>query len=602
MPKNKKNVKHKSTGKLYIGYFLNFFLIFLAPFLVLESFLFNEFLRDGNYIEVFPKELIFPTAMHMVTGLIIALIITFAKRPKKLGPKVLSATFLGLLMVNYDDRLASVQELFRAVVPILPKPDNDIPIISLIFIMILIGLSLIVGSYIEKKQNKYKALTSKNILVATFIVVCSLFIGQAVKTVSILPSTINESSSTPKLLPKSNSPDITPAADKPDIYYIVLDRYTNNQVLSEQLNFDNSEFTNFLKQNNFTVNEGAYSNYPFTGMSISSTINADYTSDLVKPFKNNPVQARTLYHNLIRESSVVKALKDNGYEYYSIGSIYGATNKAPYAELDPMFTHELKIFNEKKRLRGLESLQFTKSPYYRLSKINQFNWFPLQLREKERVDYLREQLNILDLLPFEGEQGGRFIFTHMLIPHDPYILNADGSVSLDSGNDSQGRTIQDKYVGQVKFINSQIEDLVENIKKQSNGEAVIIINSDEGPYPHFLTETFENPVGGRFSDTEVIKNTPDMTKWSDNWLQMKLGIQQAVYIPKADKKDLDNLSSVNIFRIVLNKYFGYGLDYLPSCNFGITKSGTHEYNYANITERLTGKNAKECSQYESLPE
>ena len=41
----------------------------------------------------------------------------------------------------------------------------------------------------------------------------------------------------------------------PNVYYIILDGYPRNDVLKKHLDFDNSEFTNFLKQREFYVDQ-----------------------------------------------------------------------------------------------------------------------------------------------------------------------------------------------------------------------------------------------------------------------------------------------------------------------------------------------------------
>ena len=87
------------------------------------------------------------------------------------------------------------------------------------------------------------------------------------------------------------------ALGKPDIYYIVLDRYTSQQVLTSQFNFDNSQFVNFLRQNNFYVDPNAKANYPNTATSIASTVNANYDADLVNRFSHAADQTAVAYYN-----------------------------------------------------------------------------------------------------------------------------------------------------------------------------------------------------------------------------------------------------------------------------------------------------------------
>ena len=67
----------------------------------------------------------------------------------------------------------------------------------------------------------------------------------------------------------------------PDVYYIILDGYPRNDVLKKHLNFDNSEFINFLKQREFYVVENSHSNYSLSSTSIPATMNMNYINFLV---------------------------------------------------------------------------------------------------------------------------------------------------------------------------------------------------------------------------------------------------------------------------------------------------------------------------------
>ena len=78
---------------------------------------------------------------------------------------------------------------------------------------------------------------------------------------------------------------------KPDIYYIVLDGYGREDILNEYYAYDNSEFLENLAKRGFAVPHQARSNYPKTVLSISSTLNMDYISNLMPELmdKTNPL-------------------------------------------------------------------------------------------------------------------------------------------------------------------------------------------------------------------------------------------------------------------------------------------------------------------------
>jgi hypothetical protein len=503
-----------------------------------------------------------------------------------MASKILTIIIFSFSFYNYDFRLNEVASFFRGFVPFLP--NGDLPIISLTFLVSLFAVSVLSGLLMDAWLIKGNLKPKK---IAEFLIVFVAAIGvmQFLHMAMVMPTVLRQS----KTLPKLKLINKTVANQKPDIYYIVLDRYTSNTVLKEQFKFDNSDFTNSLRQKGFTVKDNATSNYPVTSISISSTINAKYTNEEVEPFKKQSLQSRTLYHNLIQQSVVAKTLKQNGYKFYQIGANYDATNNAPLADENLAFDYQIQIFGWKKNLRPFEVSEFTKSPFRQLFKVS-LSWWPFKTVEKDKVKFVGDQLASLNNLA-DQSGGGRFIFAHILMPHDPFVFNKDGSISPFSATDNYSKTVQNKYLDQLTYINKEMTKTINKIFKNSKGEAVILINSDEGAHPQDMYQTaFEMPVGLDYM------STTDMSTWPNNWLKMKFGILQAVYIPKATQDDMKNMASVNMFRIVLNRYLGYELSYLPNCNFGFSRGDKYEYNYKDITKLVQGTLNNQCAGYQSL--
>lgn len=567
-----------------------FFVLWATAYSILLGFFFRQLLKDSSYLEIFPSELILPVLMHATTALIIAFAISKTRWLKSYTSKVMAVIVLAFSIVGYDGNLQAFAGTIRAITPWLSESD-PLGAVSLVYLVMLYALAVAVGVGLERGLDHYKKINKKDVQIGLFILAGYLLIVPTFSMAQILPTIISETNvQAPPIA------QVTPSTDKekPDIYYIVLDRYTNSDVLNKQFKYDNSPFTDFLKNNNFYVNNNARSNYPYTTMSISSTLNAQYTNKLVTPYKENAVQSRALYHNLIWQSSVIKQLKNQGYKYYSLGSLYGATYKAPLSDRQYINQHVLTVMGKSKTLRGIEASQFAQSPYYRFAQVTGASWWPFKIVDQDPIGDLRQQLDVLNYLSTKEKPGGRFIFAHILVPHDPFYFNADGSLSTTQNSDSVGKPIKEKYVEQVKFINTQMQDLVSSIQKQSKGQAVVIFNSDEGAYPHVLNSSLSNPVGIDNSTEEGINNEEDMTSWSKDWVDMKFGILQAVHIPRATENDLKNLSSVNLFRIVLNRYANHNLEYLPECQFGLVKGAKNEYKYTNITDKFSTKPARAC--------
>lgn len=602
--KTLKNAKDSSTRLKIIDKFkhwqknrvLRFLVLWLAAYLVLMSAFFRFLLKDVNSIELFPSELVFPSLMHATTALIIAFIAYFSSWIKLFSSKLILTLVLTLSFFGYQANYTAISGLIKTIVPGISEGDG-VTTTSIIYLAFLLSLATLISYIYDRNVRKAINIKTSDVSLGVFILIGFIFISPAVTFMRKLPTLVQQTQVQASDL---GNVDSTANKDKPDIYYIVFDRYTNAETLKQQFNYDNSEFIKSLTDKGYTTNNDAYSNYPYTTMSISSTINAQYTKDLVSQFVDKDTQSLALYHNTIRESSVIKALKNAGYQYHSIGSTYGASDKAPLADVDYMSESKLNIFGKKKQLRGVESIEFKKSPYYNFARYPISKWFPIKFSELDSIEYIQSQFKTLDTLAESEQQGGRVIFTHILNPHDPFYFNEDGSYSTNTGVDNVGKPIKDKYVGQVKFINSQIQTTLEKIDEHSGGNAVVILNSDEGPYPQILNKTFSNPNSADIMAKPGTSNPIDMRTWSDDWLEMKFGILQSVHIPKATASDLDNLSSVNLFRIVLNRYAGYDLDYLPECHFGLIKGGEQEYLYANISNRFVSKPNAECNKYQTV--
>lgn len=383
----------------------------------------------------------------------------------------------------------------------------------------------------------------------------------------------------------------SPSSGKPDIYYIVLDRYVSQNILTSQFAFDNSDFMNYLKNNGFVVNPDAYSNYPFTAMSIASTLNANYNSDEVKKFKGASDQTVQPYHNTIHYSPVIKKLKSLGYSYYHLGTWYEATSTAPLADYYYQPDGQLTIFNCRITLSDFTKKELLKNILWRVTKYKiKFGGFTvLSYSTQKAIDATLSKLDLLKKIAAEPA-GGKFVFAHILSPHSPYFFNADGSLSAHPEIDEVGKPIKQKYTDQMQFLNSQMKIIIDSIKKNSNNQAVIILQSDEGEYPIYI-EIEHFWVG---ATEEYLHN--NMTAWPDKNLKLKYGILAAYHVPKATEQTLTtSADSANIFRLVFNTYFGANLPYLPKCYYAYPEGRNKPFVYADITKRLTGQADPACS-------
>ena len=185
--------------------------------------------------------------------------------------------------------------------------------------------------------------------------------------------------------------------------------------------------------------------------------------------------------------------------------------------------------------------------------------------ESSRSWHLRV-FSSFDYLPKKA--GPKFVFSHILLPHPPFVLDKDCAPSPEQ--ETKTKTYGENYLSQVGCVNVKIEQLVEKILTKSQRPPVIIIQADEGPHP------IKNPLRkeGYWKEANVAS------------LKEKFPIINAMYLPGLKENPLyPSISSVNTFRVVFNSYFNTQLELLPDKYF-IFPDPDHSYQFIDVTERL----------------
>jgi len=165
--------------------------------------------------------------------------------------------------------------------------------------------------------------------------------------------------------------------------------------------------------------------------------------------------------------------------------------------------------------------------------------------------------------------GPKFVFVHMLLPHDPYIFDQNGEPVTDE--DVAAKSEVDNYIDQLIFTNKRIKLLIDEILSKSASPPIIIIQSDEGPFvaPEFLSSDF--------------MTTGDLSAVSPDGLKTHMKILNAYYLPGFDQALLyESISPVNSFRIIFNFYFGTDFELLEDKSF--VPAGTKPYNFVPAPE------------------
>ena len=113
-------------------------------------------------------------------------------------------------------------------------------------------------------------------------------------------------------------------------------------------------------------------------------------------------------------------LTDLGYRYIHIGSIFGPTRSAGRAAVNPLLENTsdfaAALFDS--------SLAPTIVRWASQAKLDP--------RRQRQADWGRFQLDTLD--DAVREPGPKFVFAHLLLPHPPYVFDADGALVPDDAD------------------------------------------------------------------------------------------------------------------------------------------------------------------------
>jgi len=532
----------------------------------------------GNRYQVSVQDLFLPVIVDLLTAALVVAVFYRSWRKDALAAGLAAGLLVLVLVSNYDGRLSTISPIFDAVSPFVGVGW----VYSLVFMVLLGALAAAIGR-LASRLVRLRGWSSREIVRAATIAVSVTF---AIQVATVVQEFAVE---WPQFFYKApaltTTAAATPASPKPDIYYIVLDRYASQDVLASQFGFNNDEFIQFLKDNHYYVNPSAHNNYPYTTMSIASTMSADYNTSIVQQFENSTKQTVIPFNETIRQAPVAQTLQKLGYSYNLVGNWYETSNESPVADHTYQQTGIFTLLGHTFTLDNFPKIILSQSIFSRFIQaspsIGQFQ--ALRYTNLGDVDMAHYQLQTLKDLA-AAPPGGRFIFAHILVPHDPYNFNADGSISTTTNSDNIGAPVKQKYLGQVQYINGQMKTILSNIQSASRGQAVVVLQSDEGPYPAQLNdEDFDA------NDLDGLLQAGDMRQWSDANLQMKFGNLAAYHIPAADwTRDTDAADSVNIFRLILNSYFGAGMSYLPDCYYAYPNGRDKPLSFTSITTRLTG--------------
>jgi len=405
------------------------------------------------------------------------------------------------------------------------------PLFILVFIVLVVWVS---------RRRELSGVTSALNLIGMLALIFPLY---QIVSFEVKPSIQIGWTPEARLLVDVANPDLPPGASQPDIYYIILDTYTRADTLSEFFSYDNTSFISELESRGFYVAGCSQSNYPFTALSLASSLNFNYPQTLSAHLSPDNKKISDVYP-YIYNNLLAYTLHRLGYRFEAIESGYSPTE---FKNADVYYspTDEWQRVLAGDGINSFESMELNTSAGMLFYEFNSYlppamqKFLSAYVLHRERILY---ELSLLDHMA--EVPGPKFVFVHILAPHNPFVFGPNGEpierkTAFTLNDDREVVSMQDYISGyrdQVTYLNQRMLSIVDALIQDSNQPPIIIIQGDHG--------------------------TPRIAEWDDT-------ILNAYYLPGDGEAQLyQTISPVNTFRVVLNHYFGGKQSLLPdqSCN------------------------------------
>jgi hypothetical protein len=157
----------------------------------------------------------------------------------------------------------------------------------------------------------------------------------------------------------------------------------------------------------------------------------------------------------------------------------------------------------------------------------------------EKANVAREAFDYL-LEPENFEDGSKFVFTHLLLPHPPFMFDADGElVAMNNFNNWRDKQF---YLGQYQYTEKMMLELADSII-ENDPTAVILFTSDHAARASTMVlEDGEEPM---FTNEDKARSF------------------QALYMGGEEAPEIEGKSGMNVMVTMLNELFGTSYPEVP---------------------------------------
>ena len=311
-----------------------------------------------------------------------------------------------------------------------------------------------------------------------------------------------------------------PARNLPNVYYLTLDSYPRADTLKEVFHFDNSPFLEFLKSKGFLVGEKSYTNYMATYLEVPAALEQRYiVTESDTDFWNDLPTLLTIFDG---RNQVFKNFRDLG---YYVAKLTFLTECPPHTYVNYCYGYDEK--NGSNDMRPME-LTFA---FLRMTPLHDILTKPFSEIFHRNIA-VRNMDHVIDMARNFDAPVPKFLFSHILLPHLPYIFtgNCDEAKEVDmDGSRSPDPKIP--FLEATRCANKKTQEFVEYIVR-NDPDSIVLINSDHG-----------SPF--------TVDWSVDYDKWPESAIRERYGNLNAMRLPEQCKKYFyDSISPVNYFELV----------------------------------------------------
>jgi hypothetical protein len=488
------------------------------------------FLYAANLHEVLPVDAALPLARNVAGAALVLAVLSLVFRSVARGAIVATAIVVAFVAFGHVATVATGSGL-----------DDRLQLVAW---GVVVAAAVV---YAIRARASLPRVTSGLNVVAGLLVISSL--------VTILPYELSRAGRGSSGLVSEVQAAVSSTGRQRDIYFLIFDRYGSADAIQRRFGIT-SDLYDWLRGKGFHVPASSHANYRATDFSLAATLNMRFLDDLTRDVGPDTGD-RTPARALIQDHEVGRFLQARGYRYYQLGSWFGPTHHVEIADENIALgeTSEFEsVLNETtiapaiERVFGGSSGDASAQQQSFRDRVSEGTL--LELRQLRRVS---------------TAPGPKFVFAHILLPHDPYVFHADGSIIPEA--ESRATDEKELYAGQLAFANARIREIVGYLLSgPEEDRPVVVIEGDEGPL--------------------ACRNV-DCPSTGAEYLRIRLGNLVAMYLPGVDVDVPDTFTSVNTFRLVFSNYFGADLPPLPDHSF-TWPDDNHVYDFRDVTNLIGG--------------